>query len=159
MVEISSCQKKLIFSSYLCEFLLLLIFLSNNFDFICNNNKQLYFVKVHPTMSSEYFFVSSSISKLVEVTTRDKQLLILSKTCCILINLSSVYFNPNFLRKNKDTYTWFQSATIMWFLSLSLSKTKVLCRYLKIFIHFSLISGKLITARIVLFTFLLNKIV
>ena len=49
-------KKKLIFSSYLCEFLLLLIFLSNNFDFICNNNKQLYFVKMHPTMPREYFF-------------------------------------------------------------------------------------------------------
>ena len=44
-------KKILIFSSYLCEFLLLLIFLSNNFDFICNNNKQLYFVKMHPTLA------------------------------------------------------------------------------------------------------------
>ena len=31
-------------------------FLSSNFDFICNNNKQVYFVKMHPTMSSEYAF-------------------------------------------------------------------------------------------------------
>ena len=70
-------KKNLIFSSYLCEFLLLLIFLSNNFDFICNNNKQLYFVKMHPAMS-EYFFVSNTINKFVEVTAKDKQLLKLS---------------------------------------------------------------------------------
>ena len=75
MVEISCQKKKFFFSSYLCEFLLLLIFLSNNFDFICNNNKQLYFVKMHPTMPSEYLFVSNSINKFVEVTARDKQLL------------------------------------------------------------------------------------
>ena len=97
-------KKNLIFSSYLCEFLLLLIFLSNNFDFICNNNKQLYFVKMHPTMPSEYFFVSNSINKFVEVTTRDKQLLKLSKTCNILMNLSSVYANPNFLCKKNDSF-------------------------------------------------------
>ena len=106
-------KKNLIFSSYLREFLLLLIFLSNNFDFICNNNKQLYFVKMHPTMTSEYFFVSNSINKFVEVTTRDKQLLKLSKTCSILINLSSVYVNPNFLYKKKDSFTWFQTAAIV----------------------------------------------
>ena len=93
MVEISSCQKKLIFSSYLCEFLLLLIFLSNNFDFICNNNKQLYFVKMHLTMRSEYFFVSNSINKFVEVTARDKQLL---KFCL---------FNANFIHANIFLYT------------------------------------------------------
>ena len=100
------------------NFLLLLIFLTNNFDFICNNNKQLYFVKMHPTMPSEYFFVSNSIKKFVEVTTRDKQLLKLSKTCSILINLSSVYVNPSFLYKKKDSFTWFQIAAIVWFLSL-----------------------------------------
>ena len=50
--------KKLLFlSSYLCEFLLLLIFLSNTFDFICSNNKQVNFVKMHPTMSNEYFLL------------------------------------------------------------------------------------------------------
>ena len=38
-------------------------------------------------------------------------------------------------------------------------KTKVLCRYLRIFIHFSLIFGKLMLASIVLFIYLLNKIV
>ena len=97
-------KKILIFFSYLCEFLLLLIFLSNNFDFICNNNKQLYFVKMHPIMPSEYFFVSNSINKFVEVTTRDKQLLKLSKTCNILMNLSSVYANPNFLCKKNDSF-------------------------------------------------------
>ena len=149
------CVKKFLFlSSYLCEFLLLLIFLSNNFDFICNNNKQLYFVKMHPTIPSEYFFVSNSIKKFVEVTTRDKQLLKLSKTCSILINLSSVYVNPNFLHKKKDSFTWFQIAAIVWFLSLTLSKTKVLCRYLRIFIHFSLIFGKLMIASIVLFIYI-----
>ena len=110
-------------------------FLSHNFDLICNN-KQLYFVKMHPTMSSDYFFVSNSISKFVKVTTTDKQLLKLGKTCCISINLSSVYVNPNFLCKKKDSYIWFQTAAIVWFLSLTLSKTKVLCRYLRIFYIF-----------------------
>ena len=152
-------KKNLIFSSYLCEFLLLLIFLSNNFDFIRNNNKQLYFVKMYPTMPSEYFFVSDSINKFVEVTTRDKHLLQLSKTCSILINLSSVYANLNFLCKKKDSFTWFQIAAIVWFLSLTLSKTKVLCRYLRIFIHFSLIFGKLMIASFVLYIYLMNKIV
>ena len=59
-------KKNLIFSSYLCEFLLLLIFLSNNFDFICNNNKQLYFVKMHPTMSSEYFLLVIVLTNLLK---------------------------------------------------------------------------------------------
>ena len=112
---------------------------------------------MHPTMPREYIFVSNSINKFVEVTTRDKQLLKLSKTCSTLINLSSVY--PNFLYKKKDSFTWFQIAAIVWFLSLTLSKTKVLCRYLRIFIHFSLIFGKLMIASIVLFLYLLNKIV
>ena len=113
---------------------------------------------MHPTMSSEYIFVGNSI-KLVEVTTRDKQLLKLSKTCSTLINLSSIYVNPNFLCKNKDSYAWFQTAAIVWFLSLTLPKTKVLCRRLRIFIHFLLIFGKLMIASIVLFICLLNKIV
>ena len=78
-------NKFLFLSSYLCKFLLLVIFLSNNFDFICSNNKQVYFVKMHPTMTSEYFFVGNSINKLVQVTTRDKQLLKLRKTCSTLI--------------------------------------------------------------------------
>ena len=39
----------------LSEFLLLLIFLRNNFDFICKD-KQVSFVKMHPTISSEYIF-------------------------------------------------------------------------------------------------------
>ena len=73
-------QKNLIFSSYLCEFLLLLSFLTNNFDFICNNNKQLFFVKMHPTMPSEYFFVY------------------------IFLYLSRVYVNPNFLYKKRQLY-------------------------------------------------------
>ena len=68
---------------------------------------------MHPTMSSEYFFVSNNINKLVKVTTKDKQLLKWSKPCSILINLSSVYVNPNFLCKNKDSYTWFQTAAIV----------------------------------------------
>ena len=68
---------------------------------------------MHPTMSSEYFFVSNNINKLVKVTTKDKQLLKSSKPCSILINLSSVYVNPNFLCKNKDSYTWFQTAAIV----------------------------------------------
>ena len=46
----------------------------------------------------------------------------------------------------------------MWFLSLTLSKTNVLCRYLRIFIHFLLIFGKLVIASIVLFIYILNKI-
>ena len=116
---------------------------------IYNYNKQPYFAKMHPTMPSEYFFVSHSINKFVKVTTRDKQLLKFNKTCSILINLSSVYVNPNFLYKKKDSFTWFQIAAIVWFLSLTLSKTKVLCRYLRIFIHFSLIFGKLIIANFI----------
>ena len=150
-------KRNIFFSSYLCEFLFLLVFASKGFDFICNINKQLYFVKMHPTMPSEYFFVSNSINKFVEVTTRDKQLLKLSKTCSILTNLSSIYLNPNVLCKKKDSFTWFQIAAIVWFLSLTLSKTKVLCRYLRIFIHFSLIFGKLMIASIVLFIYLLKK--
>ena len=114
---------------------------------------------MHPTMPSEYFFVSNSINKFVKVTTRDKQLLKFNKTCSILINLSSVYVNPNFLYKMKDSFTSFQIATIMWFLSSTLSKTKVLCRYLRIFIHFLLIYGKLMIGSIVLFLYILNKIV
>ena len=106
MVEM--CPKKIIFSSCLCEYLLLLMFLSNNFDFICNNNKQLYFVKMHPTMPIEYFFVSNSINKFVEVTARDKQLLKLSETCSILINLSSVYVNPTFCIKRKTALHYFR---------------------------------------------------
>ena len=106
------------------------------------------------------FFVGNSINKLAEVTTSDKQLLKLSKTCSTLINLSSVFVNPNFPYENKDSYTWFQTAAIAWFLSLiTLSKTKVLCRHLRTFIHFSLVFGKLMVASIVLFTHLLNKIV
>ena len=69
-------------------------------------------------MSSEYFFVGNSINRFVKVTTRDRQLLKLSvkvsnclSTFSTLINLSSVYFNPNLLCKNKDTCTWFQTAT------------------------------------------------
>ena len=158
MVEISR-QEIFIFVFILPWIFAFTHFLSNNFDFICNNNKQLYFVKMHPTMPSEYFFVSNSINKFVEVTTRDKQLLKLRKTCSILINLSSVYVNPNFLYKKKDSFTWFQIAAIVWFLSLTLSKTKVLCRYLRIFIHSSLIFGKLMIASSVLFLYLLNKIV
>ena len=98
-------NKFLFLSSYLSEFLLLLIFLSNNFDFICNNDKEVYFVKMHPTMSSEYCFVDNSINKFVKVTTRDMQLLKLSKSFNTLINLFSTYVNPDFLCKNKDSYT------------------------------------------------------
>ena len=72
MVEISR-QKVLIFSSYKCEFLHLLAFLSNNFDLICNNNKQLDFVKLHPTMSSEYFYISTSINNKRSVVTKVDQ--------------------------------------------------------------------------------------
>ena len=90
------------------------LFMSNNFDFICNNNKQVYLVKMNPFMLSQYFFVADSIDRSVKETTRDTQLLKLSVkvfksllSCSTLINLSSVYFNPNFLCKNKDSYTWF----------------------------------------------------
>ena len=131
MVEISHQKKKVFLSSYLCEFLLLLIFLSNNFGFFRNNNTQLYFVKTHKTILSEYFFVSKSINKFVEATTSDKQLLKLSKTCSILINLASMSIQT-------FCVSWFQAATIVWFLLSTLSKIKVLCRYLRIFIHFSL---------------------
>ena len=110
-------------------------------------------------MSSEYFFVGISINKFVKVTTRDTQLLKLSKTCSTLIDLSSVYVNSHFLCKNKDSYTWFQTAAIVWFLSLNLSKNKILSRCFRIFIHFSLNFGKLTIASIVLFIYLFNKIV
>ena len=123
MVEISR-QKNFNFLFILMWIFAFVHFLSNNFDFICNNNEQLYFVKMHPTMPSEYFFVINSINKFVEITTRDKQLLKLSKTCSILINLSSIYVNPNFLCKKEDSFTWFQTATIVWFLSLTFSKPK-----------------------------------
>ena len=66
-------------------------------------------------MPIEYFFVSNNIKKFVKVTTRYKQLLKLSETCSILINLSSVYVNPNLLYKKKDSFTWFQIAAIVWF--------------------------------------------
>ena len=110
-------------------------------------------------MSSEYFFVGNSINKFVKATTRDTQLLKLSKNCSTLINVSSVYVNPNFLFKNKDSHTWFQTAAVVWFLSLTLSKPKILCTHLRIFIHFKLIFGKLMIASIVLFIYLFNKIV
>ena len=86
--------------------------------------RQIICVKMRPTMPSEYFFVSNSMKKFVEVTTRDKHLLKLSKTCSILLNLSSVYINPNFLFKKKDSFTWFQIAAIVWFLSLTLSRNQ-----------------------------------
>ena len=57
-------KKKKNLSSYLREFLLLLIFFSNNFDFICNNNKQLYFVKMQPTMSNKYFLLVIVLTNL-----------------------------------------------------------------------------------------------
>ena len=66
---------------------------------------------MHPTMSSEYIFVGNSI-KLVEVTTRDKQLLKLSKTCSTLIKIKTA------------SYTWSQTAATVRFLSLTLSKTR-----------------------------------
>ena len=59
-------------------------------------------------MPSEYFFVSNSINKFVKVATRDKQLVKLSKNCSILINLSSVYVNPNFLYKKKTAMHGFR---------------------------------------------------
>ena len=45
----------------------------------------------------------------------------------------------------------------MWFLSLTFSKNFMQAR--ESFVHFSLISGKLMIANIFLFTYLLNKIV
>ena len=33
------------------------MFLSNNFDFVCTNYKQVTFANMHPTMSSEYFWL------------------------------------------------------------------------------------------------------
>ena len=79
---------------------------------------------MHPTMSSEFFFfIGNSVNRFFKVTTRDTQLLNLSakvssglSTWSTLINLSSVYFNPNFLCKNKDSYAWFQTAAVVWFL-------------------------------------------
>ena len=65
-----SFQTFLLMSSYLRKFLLLVMLLSNNFDFVFNNDKQGHFVKMHPTMLSEYFFLNS-INKFLKVTTRD----------------------------------------------------------------------------------------
>ena len=67
---------------------------------------------MHQTMTSEYFFVGNSINKLVQVTTRDKQLLKLSKTCSTLIKIKTA------------SYTWSQTAATVRFLSLTLSKTR-----------------------------------
>ena len=74
MVEISR-QKKINFL-----FILMWIFAFTHF-FV----QYFDFVKMHPTMPSEYLFVSNSINKFVEVTTGDKQLLKLSKTFSIFI--------------------------------------------------------------------------
>ena len=63
---------------------------------------------MHPTMSSEYFFVGKNIKKFVKVTTRDTQLLKLSKTCNTLRNLSSVYVNPTFCVKIKTAIHGFR---------------------------------------------------
>ena len=60
----------------------------------------------------------------------------LSKTCSTFINLSSDYVNQNFLCKNKDSYAWFQTAAIAWFLLSTLSKTKTLCRKFENFYTF-----------------------
>ena len=108
-------------------------------------------------------FVCNSINRLVRVTIQDTHLLKLSvkvsnglSTCSILIKLSTIYFNLNFLNINNDSYTWFQATTV-WFLSLTFSKNFMQAR--ESFVHFSLISGKLMIANIFLFTYLLNKIV
>ena len=114
---------------------------------------------MHSTKSREYFIVGNSINKFFKVTRRDTQLLKLSKTCSTLINLSSVYVNPNFLCKNKDSYTWFQTAATMWFFSFTLPKIKILHKNLRISKHFSLIFSKLMIASIALFIHLFNKIV
>ena len=88
-------------------------------------------------------FVVNRINRFFKVTTRDTHLLKLSdKVSNGLSDLSRVYFYPDFLRKNKYSYTWSQIAPILCFLSLTLSKTKILYRHLRIFIHFSFIFGK-----------------
>ena len=75
------------------------------------------------------------------------------------LSTCSTLIYPNFLCKNKDSYTTFQIAAVVWFLSLTLSKTKILCRHLRFFTHFSLILEKSVIASIALFTYLSNKIV
>ena len=105
----------LFLSSYLVNFCFYTFFLSKSFYFICNNSKQVFFVKCTlPCWVN--IFDGNNINIFVKVTTKDKQLLKLSKTCSTLINLSSVYVNPNFLCKYKDSHTWFQTAAIVWFL-------------------------------------------
>ena len=106
-----------------------------------------------------------TISRFVKKTTRNTQLLKLNikvvnglSTCSSLINLSSISLNHTFCVKI-GSYTWFQIAAVVWFLALTLSKTKILCRHLRILFHFSLIFGKLVIPSIILFTNLLNKIV
>ena len=56
-------SKKFVFVFILMWIFAFTHFLSNNFDFISNNHKQFYFLKMYPTMLSEYFFVSNSINK------------------------------------------------------------------------------------------------
>ena len=140
-------NKFLFLSSYLCKFLLLVIFLSNNFDFICSNNKQVYFVKMHPTMMSEYFFVGNSINKLVQVTTRDKQLLKFEQ-------------NLQHLNKNKDSQLYMvsdccNSAVFVINSFKNQSSMQAFENVYTFFINF----WEIMIASIVLFIYLLNKIV
>ena len=103
------------------------------------------------------FFVGNSINIFVKVTTRNTQSLKLNNSCsALIIYLASMSIQISVYKK--DSYTWFQTATIVWFLSLTLSKAKVLCSHLIIFIHFSLFFGKLMIANIASFIYSLNKI-
>ena len=69
-------KKFLVMSSYIWEFLVLIIFFSINFDFVCNNSKQVQFAKMPPTMSIEYFVIGNNtfVNGFVKLTTEDAQL-------------------------------------------------------------------------------------
>ena len=139
-------NKFLSLSSYLCKFLFLVTFQSNNFDFICSNNKQVYFVKMHQTMTSECFFVGNSINKLVQVTTRDKQLLKLRKTCSTLI------------KKDSQLYMVSDYCSSAVFIINSLENQSSMQAFENVYTFF-INFWEIMIASIVLFIYLSNKIV
>ena len=46
--------------------LIQLLLLSNNFDFVCSNNKQIHFVKILLTILSEYFLLVIALTDLTK---------------------------------------------------------------------------------------------
>ena len=94
-------------------------------------------------------FVVNRIKKFCKVTTRDTPLMKLSdKVSNGLSDLSRVYFYPDFLRKNKDSYTWSQ---------MVFQKPKFYADIGEFLYIFHLFLGNSMIASIVLFPYLLNK--